>query len=147
MNKGNFKKGHIPFNKGKKMTEYISESSLEKIKQTQFKPGQTAAEKSNKWKGGIQEMTNDVVYLYSGVGQRIRRPKYVYEFHNGKIPKGWILYHLDQNKHNDNIDNLIAIPRAVLIKINAGRLNVNYHEIKKEVENYLKLQKPIDKDF
>jgi hypothetical protein len=147
MNKGNFKKGHIPFNKGKKMTEYISESSLEKIKQTQFKPGQTAAEKSNKWKGGIQEMTNDVVYLYSGVGQRIRRPKYVYEFHNGKIPKGWILYHLDQNKHNDNIDNLIAIPRAVLMKINTGRLNLNCHEIKKEVENYLKLQKLIDKDF
>ena len=147
MNKGNFKKGHIPFNKGKKMTEYISESSLEKIKQTQFKPGQTAAEKSNNWKGGVQEMTNDVVYLYSGVGQRIRRPKYVYEFHNGKIPKGWILYHLDQNKHNDNIDNLIAIPRAVLMKINAGRLAANYHEIKQEVENYLKLQKSIGKDF
>jgi hypothetical protein len=147
MNKGNFKKGHIPFNKGKKMTEYISESSLEKIKQTQFKSGQTAAEKSNKWKGGIQEMTNDVVYLYSGVGKRIRRPKYVYEFHNGKIPKGWILYHLDQNKHNDNIDNLIAIPRAVLMKINAGRLNVNYHDIKQEVENYLKLRKSINKDF
>jgi len=147
MNKGNFKKGHIPFNKGKKMTEYISESSLDKIKQTQFKPGQTAAEKSNKWKGGVQEMTNDVVHLYSGVGQRIRRPKYVYEFHNGKIPKGWILYHLDQNKYNDNIDNLIAIPRAVLMKINAGRLATNYHEIKQEVENYLKLQKSIDKDF
>ena len=69
MNKGNFKKGHIPFNKGKKMSEYISKESLKRIKQTQFKPGQTAAEKSNKWKGGVQEMTNDVVYLYSGIGQ------------------------------------------------------------------------------
>ena len=147
MNKGNFKKGNVPFNKGKKMTEYVSESSLEKIKETQFKPGQTAAEKSNKWKGGVQEMTNDVVYLYSGIGQRIRRPKYIYEFHNGQIPKGWILYHLDQDKHNDNIENLIAIPRSVLMKINSGRLNVNYHEIKQEVENYLQLQKSIGKDF
>jgi len=147
MNKGNFKKGNIPFNKGKKMTEYISESSLEKIKQTQFKPGQTAAEKSNKWKGGVQQMTNDVVYLYSGIGQRIRRPKYIYEFHNGQIPKGWILYHLDQDKHNDNIDNLIAIPRAVLMKINSGRLAINYHEIKQEVENYLQLQKSSAENF
>ena len=147
MNKGNFQKGNIPFNKGKKMTEYISEESLDKIKKTQFKPGERVAEKNNTWKGGVQINKNDCVYLYSGVNQRVRRPKYIYEFHKGKIPKGWILYHLDQIKHNDNIDNLIAIPRAILVKINAGRLNINYHEIQQEVNNYLELQKSLGKDF
>lgn len=141
MNKGNFKLGHIPHNKGKKLVEYVRPESIEKIKETQFKPGQTAGANSNTWKGGVQTMTNDVVYLYDGVGKRIRRPKAIYEFHFGKMPKGWILYHLDQNKHNDSIDNLIAIPRAVLMKINAGRLATNYHEIKSEVENYLNAKK------
>jgi len=137
MNKGNFKIGHEPFNKGRKMVEYLPQETIQKIKETQFKPGQTAGANSNNWKGGVQIMQNDVVYLYDGIGKRIRRPKAIYEFHFGKMPKNWILYHLDQNKHNDNIDNLIAIPRAVLIKINAGRLSTNYHEIKSEVENYI----------
>jgi hypothetical protein len=141
MNKGNFKKGNIPHNKGKKLSDYVGPESIERIKETQFKPGETAGANSNTWKGGVQTMTNDVVYLYDGIGNRIRRPKAIYEFHFGKMPKNWILYHLDQNKHNDNIDNLIAIPRAVLMKINAGRLATNYHEIKSEVENYLKAKK------
>jgi hypothetical protein len=34
------------------------------------------------------------------------------------------------------LDNLIAIPRAVLVKINAGRMNANYHEITQEIEKF-----------
>lgn len=141
MNNGCFKLGNVPHNKGKRLVDYASSESINKIKQTQFKTGERTAEKNNTWKGGVQTMTNDCIYLYDGVGKRIRRPKYIYEFHYGKIPKGWILYHLDKDKHNDHIDNLIAIPRAILIKICANRINANYHELKTEVENYIKTKK------
>jgi hypothetical protein len=34
------------------------------------------------------------------------------------------------------LDNLIAIPRAVLVKINSGRMNANYHEIRQAIEQF-----------
>jgi hypothetical protein len=43
---------------------------------------------------------------------------------------------LDRDSHNDDLDNLIAIPRAVLVRINSGRMNANYYEIKKTIEDY-----------
>lgn len=125
-NKGNFQKGHIPWNKEKKGIHLSPE--------TEFKKGQRAGEKNNTWKGGVQEMQKDVVHLYTGVGERIRRPKKVLEDAGETIPKGWVIYHLDKNKHNDSIDNLIVIPRSILIKINNGLLNANYQNIKAEIE-------------
>lgn len=61
----------------------------------------------------------------------------IYQDEYGKIPKGWILYHIDKNKHNDDLDNLIAIPRAILIMINADRINANYQELKSAVKEFL----------
>lgn len=135
MGKGKqFYKGHIPFNKGKKLEDYLSQEKIEKIKLTTFKPGQRAGEKNNTWKGGIQVCKSDCVYLYDGVNKRSRRPKVVYEKAHGPIPKGWILFHIDGIKHNDELDNLIAIPRSILVQLNAGRLNRNYHEIQMAVK-------------
>lgn len=34
------------------------------------------------------------------------------------IPKGWVIYHLDGNKDNDDVDNLEAISRAELMQRN-----------------------------
>ena len=52
------------------------------------------------------------------------------------MPKGWIIYHLDGDRYNDSLDNLIAIPREMLLFINAGRMNANYHEIKQAIEQF-----------
>jgi len=131
-----FEKGHTPFNKGKKLEDYLTEEKIGKVKLTWFKPGQRAGDKNNTWKGGIQTPKNDCVYLYDGIGKRIRRPKKIYESAYGTIPKGYILYHIDGVRENDSIDNLIAIPRAVLMQINSGRLNQNYQEIKLAVTEY-----------
>ena len=140
-NSGCFKKGHVPHNKDKKLEDYLSEEKIKKINQTTFKPGQRAGDKNNTWKGGIQVCKSDCVYLYDGVNKRIRRPKVVYEKVHGPIPAGWILFHIDGEKHNDDIDNLIAVPRAVLMKLNSGRLNRNWHEIEAEVRIYLETKK------
>ena len=91
-----FEKGHIPHNKGKKMRDYISEKSLDKIKQTQFKISQDhTGKKHPSWKGGIQTPKNDCAYLWDGTNKRKRRPRAVYEEHYGKIPKGYVIFHKD----------------------------------------------------
>lgn len=132
-----FEIGHVPHNKGKKLEDYLPEETIAKIKETSFKEGQNAGDKNNTWKGGIQTPKNDCVYLYNGVGKRIRRPKTVYEAANGPIAEGWILLYIDGIKDNDDLDNLIPVPRSVLMKLNSGRLNRNYHEIESAVNEYL----------
>lgn len=113
-----FEKGHIPHNKGKKMRDYISEKSLDKIKQTQFKISQEhTGEKHPSWKGGIQTPKNDCAYLWDGTNKRKRRPRAVYEEHYGKIPKGYVIFHKDGTK-DDSISNLEAISRKELLKRN-----------------------------
>ena len=125
---GKFKIGHKPWNVGAK--------GFRPSPNTEFKVGENTGKKHPSWKGGEQVFKSDCVYLYVAVNKRIRRPKKNYEDAHGEIPKGWVMYHLNGNRYDDSLDNLIAIPRAILVKINSGRLNVNYYEIKKEIENY-----------
>lgn len=105
---------------------------------TEFKKGDRFGKEHYNWKGGVQLIKNDCVYLYEGINKRVRRPKKVYEDANEEAPKGWIIYHLDGDKDNDDLDNLIAIPRAVLVRINSNRMNANYQEIKEAVEQFKK---------
>ena len=130
MAQGRFEKGHKPWNAGVK--------GIHLHPDTEFKKGEMVGKDHYSWKGGVQVVKNDCVYLHVGANQRVRRPRKVYEDTYGAIPKGWILYHLDRDSHNDDLDNLIAIPRAVLVMINSNRMNANYHEIKEAVEQFKK---------
>ena len=38
--------------------------------------------------------------------------RYVWKKHNGEIPKGYIIHHLDENKNNFNIENLEIMARC-----------------------------------
>ena len=125
---GKFKVGHTPWNAGLK--------GFRPSPATEFKTGETIGEKHPSWRGGEQKFTNDCVYLYAGINRRVRRPKKLYEDAYGPIPNGWILYHLDGDRYNDDLYNLIAIPRAILVRINSGRMNANYHEISVAVEQF-----------
>jgi hypothetical protein len=127
---GKFKSGHKPWNSGLK--------GFRPSPNTEFKIGETTGDRHPSWRGGEQVFSNDCVYLYTGANKRVRRPKKIYEDAYGEIPKGWILYHIDGDRYNDDLDNLISIPRAVLIKINSGRMNANYHEISIAVEQFKK---------
>jgi hypothetical protein len=130
MNSGCFKKGQKPWNAGVK--------GIHLSPATEFKKGEMVGSDHYSWKGGEQLNKKDCAYLYDGINKRIRRPKKMYEDANGEVPKGWIIYHLDGDKDNDHLDNLIAIPRVVLLRINSGRMNANYHEIKEAVEQFKK---------
>lgn len=117
-----FKKGHKPFNKGKKAKEYLTEEVLEKIAETQFKKDENTGEKHPKWKGGIQTPTRDCTLIWTGNGTRKRLPRVIYEENFGAIPKGHVIYHLDKVKTNDSPDNLIAVSRAELMRLNKENL-------------------------
>ena len=41
----------------------------------------------------------------------------LYENNNGKIPKDWEVHHIDFNHNNNNIENLIAVPKMVHVVI------------------------------
>lgn len=73
------------------------------------------------WKGGIQKPKNDCIYLWDKKEGRIRRPRQVLQENGIKIPKGYVVYHIDNNKYNDDITNLKVISRAELMKINSNK--------------------------
>ena len=64
------------------------------------------------YKGGVQKMGKDCIYILLGAGKRVRRPKYVWEQVYGDLPKGYVIWHIDGNRYNDEIENLEAITRA-----------------------------------
>lgn len=109
--KTSFKKGFIPWNKNLK--------GIHLSPKTEF-DGSFNGDKHPSWKGGIQKPKGDCIYVWSGINKRKRRPRVIYEEHFGKIPKGYVIYHKDKNKLNDDISNLIAISRAELVKLNNG---------------------------
>lgn len=87
-----------------------------------YKKGENHTGKNHpSWKGGVQKLTNDCTYLWTGTCNRVRRPRAIYEEHHGSIPKGYVIRHLDGDHHNDSIDNLVAISRAENMKLNAKK--------------------------
>lgn len=105
-----FKKGHVPYNKNMKRGSVSP--------QTEFKEGEFVGEGHPSWKGGVQVCKDDCAYLWTGANKRVRRPRAVYEETHGKIPKGFVIWHIDGDKKNDNIDNLEAISRGEMMKRN-----------------------------
>ncbi len=108
-----FKKGHIAWNKGIKGIRLSPNS--------EFKAdGTNTGSQHKSWTGGVQKMSNDCVYLWMGTNHRERRPRVIYEKTIGKIPDGYVIIHLDNDKTNDNPENLSAISRADNLKRNTN---------------------------
>jgi hypothetical protein len=111
--KGQFARGLVPWNKGAK--------GFNPSPGTQFKPGEDHfGETHPSWKGGVQIMSNDCAYLWKN-GERIRRPRQIYEEHFGTIPRGYVIVHRDGNRYNDTPENLEAISRAENLRRNNKR--------------------------
>lgn len=117
---GCFKKGMVPHNKGKKKEEYMSAENVkktnanwEKFRQLGCVPYEKGTIKRNK--NGyfyIKTVNEDGNHKWEGL------PRHIYEKHNGKIPKGYKVIHLDGNKGNNNIENLMLVSNGELAQIN-----------------------------
>ena len=109
--KGQFTKGAIPWNKGKKGVNGQSN--------TKFTSGDHHTGESHvSWTGGVQVMKNDCTYLWNGTSKRARRPRVVYEENFGAIPEGYVIIHIDGDRYNDDPSNLLAISRSDNLKRN-----------------------------
>ena len=53
----------------------------------------------------------DTGYYALSNGSRTLMHRYVWEFHNGKIPDGYDVHHIDENKANNSIENLECLPK------------------------------------
>ena len=119
---GRFEKGN---DSGRRFTsENLSGNQFAKgnpKNKTTWRDGDTEGSKHPQWKGGVQFCKNDCVHLYVGVNKRVRRPRTVWEDVVGKIPKGFIIWHLNGDKNDDRIENLECISRAECVRRNRRR--------------------------
>ena len=148
-NSGRFKKGDVPYNKGKKQTEYMSEESIIKIARTQFK------------KGHIPD--NSKYFSKPYLVQRIRRNGYIAKYwlinNNGK-QKGYLHYLCEINNidmsgrvprlkpgHNINIvptiEDIIVVSKKEHMKLNS--IQRYPEELKKTIYSLSALKRQIKK--
>jgi len=92
-----------------------------KPNRTTFKTGEHAMEKHPCWKGGIQRH-KEGNYIALGANKRMKLARYVYEQVHGEIAPNHVIYHLDGDIYNDEPNNLQAITRAELVKLNNNRI-------------------------
>lgn len=121
---GRFTKGHVPDNKGKKMSPEV----YEKAKATMFKKGNMPVKHRPV---GSERISKDGYLEVKIAEPRKWRLKHlvVYEQHYGPIPKGHAVTFLDSNKMNIDISNLKLIKRSELLIMNSKRLHTNNAEL------------------
>lgn len=122
---GNFQKGHVPVNKGKK-----GPPPKGKQLNTIFKKGQAPR---NKKPIGHERIDSQDGYVYVKTDQKNPwtgaqgwyRQKHVvtWEQHNGPVPKGHCVLLKDGNKQNcSDINNLMLVTRGQLAQLNKTKL-------------------------
>lgn len=127
---GRFESGHIPANKGKKM----SPEQYEKCKATMFRKGNVPA---NHMEVGEYTHTTDGYLIRKVQEQGTQRERFefvhrkVWEEHNGPIPEGKMVSFLDGDKDNCDIDNLVLIDNKENLELNRSNLRFSNAEFTK----------------
>ncbi len=134
-----FKKGHVPLNKGQKM----SKKTYNKVAHTMFKKGNKPPNTKPADAVTIRMDNSNIPYKYLKIRdsnwQLMHRV--IYEQYHGPIPKGSIVTFKDANTMNCHIDNLICITMAE----NMIRNSIQRYpeELKKVIRLNSKLKKQI----
>lgn len=78
-------------------------------------------------------------------GKRRRLHVYVWELNNGQVPKGYQVHHIDENKYNNEIENLILLSRNKHLSLHGkeniekfDRLDEHLKEIRKKATEWHK---------
>ena len=137
-----FKKGSIPFSKGKKQTDYASPEAIERMKKGQFKNGHKP---HNTNEIGYETFRSDksgrnYIFIKTETGMRLKQV-HIWEQANGKVPKGHKVVFKDGNTMNCNIDNLELLSNAQLLERNS--LN-NYP---KDIIEIIRIKSKINKQI
>lgn len=136
---GQFGKGIIPPNKGKKMPADV----YKRLKPTMFKPGRMpqntdpiGTEKN--LDGYVWVKVNDIKNAKKSVNW-VQKHRLVYEASHGPIPKNHAVIFLDGDTRNFDPDNLQAVSRGTLARLNQNGLIYKNAELTKVGINIAKL--------
>ena len=102
-----FNNGNVPHNKGRSISEYLSEDKMKKVLAN--------LEKRKCSKVG-SELLKPTGYIYvkklkNGKSDWVCKQRYVYEQHYGKIPNGYVVTFIDGNKNNCDLSNLKIVTK------------------------------------
>ena len=138
---GQFKKGNVAHNKGKKQIEYMSQEAIERTKETRFKIGNKP---KNYRPVGSERITKDgyIEVKVADPNKWETKNKIIYKQYFGDIPKGHKVIYADGNKLNNDINNLILVSDNEELIMNRYRLRTEDIELTKT--GYL-IAKVIDK--
>ena len=143
-NSGRFQKGHIPSNKGKRQSEYMTADAIERTKATRFQKGHIP---HNTKQVGHERICNKDGYVYikvEGSRKMVLKHRLVWESHYGAIPKGYNVQFKDGNRQNCDISNLYLISRQEQLSTQNGMYRYPA-ELQKTIRNLSKLKKRIKK--
>ncbi len=134
---GQFEKGQVSWNKGKKMSSY----QYQRCKATMFKKGSIPP--NHKSIGSEREDKDGYILIKIQDGHKnknwTRKHRYLYEQAYGKIPKGYKVIFADGNNRNFDLDNLIMVSNAEELIMNQRKLISNNAEHTKVGVNIAKL--------
>lgn len=125
-----FKKGDVPYNKGKKQVDFMSAAAIENTVATRFKKGSIPF---NYRPMGSERITTDgyvEVKTREGLRSWDMKHRVVWEAANGKLAPGLIVTFKDGNKQNCALENLYLISRKENMRNNTIH---NYPEDLKEL--------------
>lgn len=138
-----FKKGHKPFNKGLKQTDYMTAEQIDKTKATRFKKNSVPPN----WKEIGSTRISKEGYLEIKVSDLKGNENYksyhrlIYEKHHGvKIKDDEAVVFLDQNKMNFSIDNLKLVKQRQLGKFNKEYAKMKHPELNEQILNLIKFE-------
>lgn len=143
-NKSYFKKNHLPFNKGKKMDEYVNPESIERIKGSQFKKGVKIWNEKADGLISIRKDSRNIQYQWIRLSKSNWKMLHVYKWEqiNGNVPDGHLLIFQDKNPMNCNVENLLLITKAE----NMIRNTIHHYpeDLKQTIRTLTKLKKTIN---
>ena len=127
---GQFKKGNVAHNKGKKQIEYMSQESIERTKKTRFKKGNKP---KNYRPVGSERITKDgyIEVKVADPNKWETKNKIIYKQYFGDIPKGHKVIYADGNKLNNDINNLILVSDNEELIMNRHKLRTEDIELTK----------------
>lgn len=113
-----FSKGHVPANKGKKMSAEV----YARASATMFKKGHVPV--NHKPVGSERINSKDGYHLVKVAEPNVWRLKHVvlWEKYNGPVPKGHMIVFANQNKDDIRIDNLLLVSKAEICVANRKKL-------------------------
>ncbi len=137
-----FQKGSIPKNKGLKQSDYMSKESIEKSKKSRFKKGNKPHNAFKDWEEVLRKDSNGKSYWrikVQGSKRLVYKNVWLWELHNGKIPKNHVVVFKDGNTQNCIIENLECISRVELMNRNT------IHQYPEELKETIRLKNKINK--